>query len=205
MSVLVFTSKLTTNPAFSPFHQEVSTLLGKQRPKLEVCNKIQGQKKNSFGVKPKLVFHQGHLFPTSVLYLKTLMPIFFLPYSRNSTVHIQTVTEATKMSQQLSKAKQGSVVSPGTGEIWWVRLEEWAPGAAPGTAGPSRPPRSQLSGSLQLRLSNCSSVKWARKKDCWEFGKLKQASSNTLRKLTGCHNTKYLLKIVSAFKCSLCI
>lgn len=79
MPVLVFPSKLkqlTTNPAFSPFHQEVSTLLGKQRPKLEVCNKIQGQKKCSFGVKPKLVFHQGHLFPTSVLYLKTLMPIF---------------------------------------------------------------------------------------------------------------------------------
>lgn len=78
MPVLVFPSKLkqlTTNPAFSPFHQEVSTLLGKQRPKLEVCNKIQGQK-CSFGVKPKLVFHQGHLFPTSVLYLKTLMPIF---------------------------------------------------------------------------------------------------------------------------------
>lgn len=38
-----------------------------------------------------------------------------------------------------------------------------------------------------------------------EFGRHKQASSNTLRKLTGCHNTKYLLKIVSAFKRSLCI
>lgn len=44
-----------------------------------------------------------------------------------------------------------------------------------------------------------------KKKDCWEFGKLKQGSSNTQRKLTGCHNTKHLLKIVSAFKRSLCI
>lgn len=122
MPVLVFPKlkQLTTNPAFNPFHQEVSTLLGKQRPKLEVCNKIQGQKKCSFGVKPKLVFHQGHLFPTSVLYLKTGNAHFLesFPYSRDSTVHIQTVTEATKMSQQLSKAKQGSVVSPGAGEIW---------------------------------------------------------------------------------------
>lgn len=41
------------------------------------------------------------------------------------------------------------------------------------------------------------------KKICWKFGKLKQPSSNTLRKLRGCHNAKYLLKIVSAFKCSL--
>lgn len=78
ISVLIFPKKLkqlTTNSACSPFHQEVSTLLGKQRPKLEVCNKLQGQK-CSFGVKPKLVIHQGHFFPASVLYLKTLMPIF---------------------------------------------------------------------------------------------------------------------------------
>lgn len=79
MSVLVFPKKLkqlTTNSAFSPFHREVSTIPGKQRPKLEVCNKILGQKKCSFGVKPKLVLQQGHFFPTSLLYLKTLMPIF---------------------------------------------------------------------------------------------------------------------------------
>lgn len=79
MSLLVFPKKLkqlTTNSAFSPFHQEVSTLLGKQRPELEVCNKIQGQKKYSFGVKPKLVLHQAHFFPEPVLHLKTLMPIF---------------------------------------------------------------------------------------------------------------------------------
>lgn len=123
MPVLVFPSKLkqlTTNPAFSPFHQEVSTLLGKQRPKLEVCNKIQGQKKCSFGVKPKLVFYQGHFVPNICSLPEDINAHFLelISYSRDSTVHIQTVTEATKMSQQLSKAKQGSVVSPGAGEIW---------------------------------------------------------------------------------------
>lgn len=78
MSVLVFPKnlkQLTTNSAFSPFHQEVSTLLGKQRPKLEVCNKPQGQK-FSLGVKPKLVIHQGLFSPAPALYLKTLIPIF---------------------------------------------------------------------------------------------------------------------------------
>lgn len=75
----VFLSKLkqlTTNSTFSPFHQEVSTILGEQEPKLEVCNKTQGQEICSSGMKPKLMFHQGHFFPSSIPYLKVLMPIF---------------------------------------------------------------------------------------------------------------------------------
>lgn len=79
MSVLVFPKKLkqlTTNSAFSPFHQEVSTLLGKQRPELEVCNKIQGQEKCSFGVKAKAGAPPGPFLPRICSHLKTLMPIF---------------------------------------------------------------------------------------------------------------------------------
>lgn len=122
ISVLVFPKnlkQLTTNSAFSPFHQEVSTLLGKQRPKLEVCNKLQGQK-CSFRVKPKLVIHQGHFSPPPALYLKTLIPhlLELLPYSRDSTVHIQTVAETTNMSHHLCQVRQSPVVCPGAGEGW---------------------------------------------------------------------------------------
>lgn len=123
MSVLVLPKKLkqlTTNSAFSPFHQEVSTIPGKQRPKLEVCNKILGQKKCSFGVKPKLVLHPGPFLPNICSLPKNINAHFLalFSYSRDSTVHIQTVTETTKMSQQLPKARQCSVVSPGAGEMW---------------------------------------------------------------------------------------
>lgn len=75
----VFLSKLkqlTTNSTCSSFHQEVSTLLKKQEPKLDVFSKTQGQKICSSGVNPKLVFHQSHSFPSFVPYLKGLMPIF---------------------------------------------------------------------------------------------------------------------------------
>lgn len=121
MSVLAFPKKLkqvTTNSAFSPFHQEISTLPGKQRPKLEVCNKIQGQKNCSFAAKGGAP--PGPFLP-NISSLPEDINAHFLelfPYSRDSTVHIQTVTETTKMSQQLSQGRQSCVVSPGAGEIW---------------------------------------------------------------------------------------
>ena len=77
--MLVFLSKLKqliTNAAFISFQQEVSRLLGEQEPKPEVCNKTPGQKLCISGVKPELLFHQGHFFPLSIPYLKASIPIF---------------------------------------------------------------------------------------------------------------------------------